>query len=147
MDLRNDVRHHANGTTDVLLDGGRFVRIRTGDYSLVARFFWYVWLAPEGGDYAAASVLVVREAMRITMLDLLADPGRFAGCIPARPGASDEGLHHGFFEGEDEKAARGWLTRVMSLYYGPNAATAESLAAAHEVVDGVPLGQVLSSTA
>jgi hypothetical protein len=137
----NDVRHHDNGTVDGLLGDGKFVRLRTADYALVSQFYWYTWRTPVGREYAVASVRVHLDRMRIAMLDLLADPGRFADCIPTAPGGPDEGMHHGFSDDEPKDSAHAWLDRVLGLYYRRGGDTNGS-PAEHNVVGGVALGQV-----
>jgi hypothetical protein len=85
--------------------------------------------------------------MRITLLDLLADPGRFADCIPTAPGGPDEGMQHGFSQDESDESAQAWLERVMQLYYRRGRGSSTSPTAGHDVIDGVTLGQVLTVAA
>ncbi len=125
MHPRNEIRHNPDGTIDIVLERGSYVRIKAADYAKVAPFHWFSWQAVTGVEYAAASVLVDGELMFVVMPEVIAAADdRFAGMTPARPSGDGE-LHLGIFDVEEE-AVRTY-ERAARRYFGDDTGTNESV--------------------
>ncbi len=148
MGPRNDVRRRPDGTIEILLDHGKFVRINGADYSKVADFYWFTWCAPVQVEYAVASVLVDGEVMFIAMPDVIAaNDDRFEGIQPTRP-SRPEAIHAGMFNSEVEAAIAHDQAAVR--YFGSEVERNVALGLLPPetiIVDGVTAGQVITPTA
>ncbi len=148
MHPRNEIRHNPDGTIDIVLERGSYVRIKAADYAKVAPFYWFGWQAATGVEYAAASVLVDGELMFVVMPEVIAAADdRFAGITPTRPSGDGE-LHLGIFD-VDEEAARTYA-RAAQCYFGADPGTNASvgwLPPEEAPGDDVVAGQVITPTA